>query len=141
MGKLIVPINLFTQRWIHGEIIQKLKHRITTLCWNKAPWLDSRRHTTIFNLPEAKTCLWHWLVSTASLLCFLGSKERKISCFCPYVYPPPPDDTAPILCIEKRQSKLYFKGHLGLQNCFITDICSWHFSIKLQAGPSVTPWL
>ena len=28
---------------------------------------------------------------------------------------------------NSRQRKLYFKGHLGLQNCFITEICSWHF--------------
>ena len=27
----------------------------------------------------------------------------------------------------KRQRTLYFKRHLGLHNCFITDIFSWHF--------------
>ena len=54
--------------------------------------------------------------------------------FCPCVYP---------LMIQlqsyKRQRTLYFKGHLGLQNCFITDICSWQFLNELQAEPSVTP--
>ena len=56
--------------------------------------------------------------------------------FFPYVYP---------LMIQlrsySRQRKLYFKGHLGLQNCFITDVCSWHFSIQLQVEPSVSTLL
>ena len=36
----------------------------------------------------------------------------------------PQADTAPFL---QRQRKLYFKAQLGLQNCFITEICSWRF--------------
>ena len=54
--------------------------------------------------------------------------------FCPYVYPQ-------LIQLQSynRQRKLYFKVHLGLQNCFITEICSWHFWLILQTGPSVTP--
>ena len=32
--------------------------------------------------------------------------------------------------------KLYFKEHLGLHNCFITEIYSWHFQNKPQAVSS-----
>ena len=52
----------------------------------------------------------------------------------------PPADTVPIL---QRQRMLYFKGHLGLQNCCITDICSWQFLwfFNCMAGPSSNPIL
>ena len=53
---------------------------------------------------------------------------------CPYLYP-----QLIQLQSNSRQRRLYFKGHLGLKNCFITEICSWHFWLKLQEGPSVTP--
>ena len=35
----------------------------------------------------------------------------------------------------RRQRMLYFKGHLGLQNCCITEICSWRFCLRTSAGP------
>ena len=38
--------------------------------------------------------------------------------------------------------RLYRIGFHELLNCFITEICSWQFcSKKLQAGPSVTPFM
>ena len=75
LGKLIVPINLFTQRWIHGEIIQKLKHRITTLCWNKAPWLDVASHMTMFNKSE---CFISRKNTYATLKCLCEIKSWSI---------------------------------------------------------------
>ena len=61
---------------------------------------------------------------------------QQIQFFCPCVYP---------LMIQlqsyERQRNLYFKGHLGLQNWFITGICSWRFLVfELQAEPPVTPF-
>ena len=48
---------------------------------------------------------------------------------CPYVYP---------LMIQlqsyRRQRKLYFKGHLGLQNCFITGFVPGIFVVFCTAG-------
>ena len=41
----------------------------------------------------------------------------------------------------RRQRKLYFKGHLGLQNCFITGFVPGIFVVfVLQAEPPVTPF-
>ena len=32
----------------------------------------------------------------------------------------------------RRQRTLYFKGHLGLENWFITDLCSWRFWLNFR---------
>ena len=41
----------------------------------------------------------------------------------------------------RRQRKLYFKGHLGLQNYFITGFVPGIFVVfVLQAEPPVTPF-
>ena len=41
----------------------------------------------------------------------------------------------------RRQRKLYFKGHLGLQNCFITGFVPGIFVVfVLQAESPVTPF-
>ena len=31
---------------------------------------------------------------------------------------------------KKQPNLVYSKGHLRLKNCFITEICSWHFRIR-----------
>ena len=43
----------------------------------------------------------------------------------------PPADTAPIL---QRQRRLYFEGHPGLWNCFITEMMTWQFLTFRTAG-------
>ena len=47
--------------------------------------------------------------------------------FCPCVYP-----QLIQLLSYRRQRTLYFKGHLGLENWFITDLCSWRFWLNFR---------
>ena len=39
---------------------------------------------------------------------------------------------------HRGQLRLYIGGLRGLSNCFITEMCSWHFWFYLQTGPPVT---
>ena len=70
------------------------------------------------------------------LNCFMKDNyfKSKHYIFCPVVYP------LMIRLLSYRRHKIpYFKGHLGLQNWCITDICSWQFYFNCKAEPSVTP--